>query len=152
MAIVIRWNPATDIFTLDDIMSHILEWTVDSLHARKREKSSAWTPTADMYETEKAIIIDIELAGIDKNSLEILFQDDYLFLRGNRPFSHQMQSAKIHRIERMYGHFQRVFQIPRPVDSQHISASYIQGVLKIILPNVNKPVPDQVSIPVTYNE
>ncbi len=150
MSIVIRWNSANDIFALnDDKMNQILEWTTDLLHVRKMEKSSAWIPAADVYGTDDAIIIELELTGIDKNSLDIVFQDGYLFLQGNRPFNPQMQSAKIHRIERMYGQFQRVFQIPHPVDAHHVSASYEQGVLRIILPKLAESVSDQVSISIT---
>lgn len=150
MSVVINWNPTNSIFTLDEILNQMLEWTSESGHeANKIEIGSAWVPAADMYETDEAIIIHIELAGIDKDSLEIVCQDDSLFLRGNRPLSHQMQSAKIHRIERMYGCFRRVFRIPQPVDSQHISVFYEQGVLKITLPRTNTPIVDNVKIPIT---
>jgi HSP20 family protein len=150
MSVVIRWNPTNSIFTLDEIINQMLEWTSDVSHeAKKAEMGSAWVPAADMYETDDAIIIHIELAGIEKDSLEILFQDDSLFLRGSRPLSTQMQSAKIHRIERMYGYFRRVFRIPQPVDSHHVSASYEQGVLKITLLKSKPSVTDRVNIPIT---
>lgn len=149
MPVVIRWNPVQNIFTLDDVISQMLEWTSDLMRIQKTEKSSAWVPAADMYETDEAVIIHMELAGIDRNSLEILFQDEFLFLRGERPFSSQMRSAKIHRIERMYGHFQRVFQISQPIDAQHVSASYEQGVLKIVLMKLKHSVTERVKIPIT---
>jgi HSP20 family protein len=149
MPTVIRWNSVTNIFALDEVISQMLEWTSDVIQElKKTEKVAAWVPAADMYETDDAVIIQIELAGIDKDSLEILFQDEHLFLRGNRPFSPQMQSAKIHRIERMYGYFQRVFRIPQPVDSPHISASYDQGVLKITLSKLKPSGADQVNVPI----
>lgn len=151
MSVVIRWNPTNSIFTLDEIINQMLEWTADVDHeAKKTELGSAWVPAADMYETDDAIIIHIELAGIEKDSLEILFQDDSLFLRGNRPLSTQMQSSKIHRIERMYGSFRRIFRIPQPVDAHHVSASYEQGVLKITLRKLKPSASDdRVNIPVT---
>lgn len=148
MSVVIRWNPTDSIFTLDEIINQMLEWTPD-IEVKKIEMGSAWVPAADMYETDDAIIIHIELAGIDKDSLEILFQDESLFLQGNRPLSAQMQSAKIHRIERMYGYFRRVFRIPQPVDAHHVSASYEQGVLKITLLKSKPSVTDRVNIPIT---
>ncbi len=150
MSVVISWNPTNSIFTLDEIINQMLEWTSDGSHeTNKIEIGSAWIPAADMYETDDAIIIHIELAGIDKDSLEIVFHDESLFLRGNRPLSHQMQSAKIHRIERMYGCFRRVFRIPQSVDPHRISASYEQGVLKITLQKLDVPVFDSVNIPIT---
>jgi HSP20 family protein len=150
MPIVMRWNPAHTIFELNDMLSQMLEWTVDMFHdERKLEKVSAWVPSADMYETDEAIIIQLELAGIEKDSLEILFQEEHLVLRGNRPLNSRMQSAKIHRLECLYGQFQRVFRIPHPVEAQKISTIYEQGVLKIVLPKVNTASFDQVNIPIS---
>jgi HSP20 family protein len=150
MSIVMRWNPVHTIFELNDMISQRLEWTAEMLpDERKLEKGSAWVPAADMYETDAAIIIQMELAGIEKDSLEILFQEEYLFLRGNRPLNSRMRSAKIHRLECLYGKFQRVFRIPHPVEARKISTIYEQGVLKIVLPKVNTASFDRVNIPIS---
>jgi HSP20 family protein len=150
MSVAIRWNPAHNIFALDDVINQMLEWPSDLIRIRETEISSAWVPAADVYETNDTIIIELELTGVDKSSLEILFQDEYLFLQGKRPLPPQMQSAKIHRIERLYGHFQRVFQIPQPVDVQHVSASYQQGVLKIMLAKFNQFVSGKVNVSILF--
>ncbi len=153
MSIVIRWDPAHTIFELHDRIGQMLAWTTDMLpDERKPEKGSAWVPTADMYETDAAIIIQMELAGIEKDSLEILFQEEHLVLRGNRPLNSRMQSAKIHRLECLYGQFQRMFRIPHPVDARKISAVYEQGVLKIVLPKVETASGDRVNIPISKSK
>ena len=146
MSVAIRWDPAHNIFALEDVINQMLEWTSDLVRLRETEVTTAWVPAADMYETHDVIIVELELTGVDRNSLEILFQDEYLFLRGERPLPPQMRSAKIHRIERLYGHFQRVFQMPQPVDVQHISAAYEQGMLKIILSKFKQSGADKVNV------
>ena len=103
-----------------------------------------------MYETDTDIIIQVELAGVDKKLLEIVFQEGYLLLQGERPLNAAMKSAKIHQIERMYGRFQRRFWIPVPTDSQRITASYAQGILHIILPKQHQQHTEHVSVPVTF--
>lgn len=150
MSVAVKWNPAHSIFVLDDAISQMLEWTADLLRLREPESGSAWVPAADMYETPEAIVVELELTGVDRNSLEILFQEEYLFLRGERPLTPQMQAAKIHRVERQYGHFQRVFQIPQPVDSHRISATYEQGVLKISLLKCKVSVSDKVNVVINF--
>jgi HSP20 family protein len=147
MPVVIKWNPANNIFSLEDAISQMLDQVSEHMAGRKTEKSSAWVPVADMYETDANIIIDIELAEIDKNSLEILYEEGYLLVRGERPFSSEMQSGRIHRIERMYGAFQRAFWIPTSVDSRMISATYDRGVLRIMLTKVKT---DHVKVPITF--
>ncbi len=147
MPVVIKWNPASNIFSLEDAISHMLDQVSEHMAGRRTEKSSAWVPVADMYETDEAVIIDIELAEIDKNSLEILYEEGYLLVRGERPFSSEMQCGRIHRVERMYGAFQRAFWIPTAVDSQMISATYDRGVLRIMLTKVKT---DHVKVPITF--
>ena len=150
MPVVIKWNPSNNLFVLDETISQILDQVSDFMHKRQAGTSSAWAPIADMYETDEALIIHAELAGIDKHSLEILYQEGYLLVRGKRPFTSEMQSAKIHRIERMYGLFHRTFWIPVPIDSQTIAASYDRGVLRIILPKLKHPETERVQIPITF--
>ncbi len=150
MPVVIRWNPVNNIFVLDEVISQMLDQVSDFIHKRKTETCSAWVPVADMYETKEAVIIDIELAEIDKHSLEILYQEGHLLVQGERPFSSEMRSAKIHRIERMYGFFQRRFSIPASVDGQTISASYDRGVLRIMLTKLKQPETERIKVPVTF--
>lgn len=151
MPVIIKWNPTEDLFVLNETFSQMLDQVSNIFQQRKTpEMSSAWAPIADMYETEDAFILHIELAGIDKETLEILFQENALLIRGKRPFNPHMQSAKIHRIERMYGLFQRTFWIPAPVEAQTITASYDRGVLHIHLPKLTHPDVEQVKIPITF--
>lgn len=151
MPIIIKWNPTDDLFVLNETVSQMMDQVSSILQKRKTlETTSAWTPIADMYENDKAFVLQIELAGIEKESLEILFQEGELLIRGKRPFHPQMQSAKIHRIERMYGLFQRMFRIPAPVDAQAITASYDRGVLRIHLPKLQHPDVEQVKVPITF--
>lgn len=150
MPIVIKWNPAYDILTLDDTLNQMLTRTPDALPVKKAEKKSAWTPAADMYETDDAIIIHVELGGIDKKSLEIIFQDGYLILQGNRPFSPQVSPTTIHRIERTYGAFQRIFRIPKPVDPRQVSAAYEQGILTIRFVKLAQDITETIKVPVTF--
>ena len=150
MPVIIKWNPINDIFVLDDTLNQMLGWSAEGVHTKKPEKNSAWTPAADMYETDDAIIIRIELAGIEKDTLEIVFHDGYLVLRGNRPFTPHVQPSKIHRIERSYGPFHRTFQIPKPVDARHVFAVYEQGFLTITLAKLSHPSSDKLKIPVTF--
>lgn len=151
MSIIITWNPTDDLFVLNETFNHTMDQVSSLLQKRKTsETTSAWAPIADMYENDEAFVLHIELAGIEQESLEILFQDSELLIRGKRPFHVQMQSAKIHRIERMYGLFQRIFRFPAPIDAQTITASYDRGVLSIHLPKLKHTDVEQVNIPITF--
>ncbi len=74
MPVIIKWNPADDLFVLNETFSQMLDQVSNIVQKRKTsETSSAWAAIADMYETDDAFILHIELAGIDKESLEEIF-------------------------------------------------------------------------------
>jgi HSP20 family protein len=147
MSIMINWNPVQEMFPLDDAMSHSLLWAPEAA-MKKNEVPSAWSPAADMYETEDAILIQVELTGINKDSLSVVFHNGYLVLEGTRPFQTAFQTAQVYRIERSYGFFQRSFWIPKPIDANQIVALYEQGILTITLTKVAPKVAETIKIPV----
>lgn len=150
MPVLTKWNPVHDVFALNDTLEQVLELVEEFVPRHKSDSCSAWTPVADMYETESAVIIHVELAAIDKQSLRLEFQDEALLLRGKRSFSTEMQSAKILRLERMYGTFQRRFWIPAAIDTQNITASYENGILHITLLKRQQDQSAQIDVPITF--
>jgi HSP20 family protein len=152
MPIILTWNPTDNLFVVHETFSQVMDQVSSLLQKRKSaEMTSAWAPIADMYENDEAFVLHVELAGIEQESLEILFQECELLIRGKRPFHPHMQSAKIHRIERMYGVFQRIFRIPAPIDAQAITASYDRGVLSIHLPKLQHTDVEQMNISMAFH-
>lgn len=150
MPAFIKWNPVNHLLMWDDAAEQMGEQFQDNICGRKSGTPSTWSPIADMYETETEVILNVELAGVDKRSLSIIFQDGYLLIQGSRPFGIDMQSAKIHRIEQMYGDFQRAFWVPVAIDAARISASYEHGILKIVLIKETDRSAKQVNVPITF--
>jgi HSP20 family protein len=150
MPVYTKWNAAHEMFALNETLEQVMDLVEEFAPRRKSDSFSTWTPAADMYETESAVVLHIELTGIDRHALELVFREGSLVLRGRRSFSSEMQSAKILRIERMYGVFQRSFWIPVSIDSQHITASYENGVLYIRLLKRQQDESAQVHVPITF--
>ncbi|PID56735.1 hypothetical protein CSB45_09830 [candidate division KSB3 bacterium] len=150
MPVYTKWNAVDDMFGLNETLDCVIELVKEIVPRRKLDSYSSWIPAADMYETESAVILHVELTGIDKEALELSYQEGYLVLRGRRSFSPEMQSAKILRIERMYGAFQRTFLIPTAIDSQLSTASYENGLLYIRLVKRQKGQDAHVNVPITF--
>ena len=150
MPVFVKWNPVNHRFALDDTLDLFFDDRAETCRKRYLSPSTNWTPLTDVSETATAITVLMELAGIEQATLEIIFQDGVLLVRGCRPFSQAMQTAKIHRIERMYGAFQRALRIPAAVDPQQMSASYERGLLKILLPKLPADSSEPVKIPITF--
>ena len=130
-----QWNPLQDLMVLQDRMNRLFE---DATQRRNKADATTgddferadWTPAADIYETDSAYLIAMDLPGIDREALELDVDDNRLIVRGTRAIS----ESKQHRAERPRGKFLRTFSVPGSVDQGKIGAEYKDGVLQIRLP------------------
>ena len=95
---------------------------------------SAWTPNTDVYETPDALIVKMEIAGIEKNDLEITLNDRLLLVRGHRKDPCRQRRCSFRQMEIDYGYFERRIVIPRMVDGRRVRAQFHNGFLHIELP------------------
>jgi HSP20 family protein len=106
-----------------------------------------WTPALDMYETEDAIVVLLDLAGVDAEKTEVQAQPQLLTVRGVRRERHgpylPNEQRSYHTLEIPYGRFERTVRLPPGTDVEGAHASYRDGLLEITLP---KRVPRQVPI------
>ncbi|HZQ10938.1 MAG TPA: Hsp20/alpha crystallin family protein [Anaerolineae bacterium] len=97
-------------------------------------KPNAWRPPTDVYETENAIVILIEVAGLDPDEIEVEFSDKILTIHGERLDCHPR--AACHCLEVQYGEFIRQVYLPGEYDIEASTAEYKDGFLTITLPKV----------------
>jgi HSP20 family molecular chaperone IbpA len=101
-----------------------------------------WTPNVNLYEIELAYLVCVDLAGVDKNKIDLEIVEGRLTIRGKRavpicPDSGNEQSTtrvRIHLMEIDHGAFARDVELPVNVVSSHITAKYHDGMLWIELP------------------
>lgn len=107
------------------------------------QKSPLWRPPTDVYETDEAVIILIEIAGMDPDKIEVEFSDKVLTVSGRRQDMHRRASC--HCLEVQYGDFVSEVYLPGQYDLEAIQAEYKDGFLTITLPKTN-PKPRQIAI------
>lgn len=90
----------------------------------------------EMEETDKEIIVRVELPGMEKEDCHITIDGGMLYLRGEKHFERTTQDSTYHVMERAYGAFQRAIPLPRNVDTNDAQASYKNGVLTVRLPKL----------------
>ena len=102
---------------------HSISWTV---------RSSAWSPPTDVYETEDAIIVRVEVAGMREEDFEIALEDGFLKISGTRPDVPERRAY--HQMEIRFGKFSTAVGLPAPVNVEKSQAEYEDGFLTITLP------------------
>ena len=90
-------------------------------------------PALDIQELEKQYRITVEVPGVDEKDLEVTVEDDVLLVRGEKRQTQDRVDGGAHRIERMYGSFQRVLNLPDDADPEAVQAGFQNGVLTLTI-------------------
>ena len=95
---------------------------------------SHWVPNTDVYVTEDALVIKVELAGMRKEDLELTVEANRLTITGHRPDGCRAPKCKFLVMEIDYGSFQSVIELPPGYDLSQAKAAYQNGFLRVDVP------------------
>ena len=104
-----------------------------------------YIPYADIYETDEALTVVMEMPGVEKKDINIGLENDVLRVDG------QIDLAKYDSMEPVYteynvGHYTRSFTLSNKIDQQQISAQLDDGVLTLTLPKTKEAQPRKIPI------
>ena len=112
--------------------------------------TASWVPPTDVSESMESIEITMELAGVNPDDVRISLENNVLTIHGEKRQEAEQDDDRVHRIERIYGMFQRTFVLPNTVDPDRIEARYENGVLTVRIPKSERARPRE--IPVTASQ
>jgi HSP20 family protein len=102
-------------------------------------------PTADIYETNDALNVVLEMPGVDKNSVDIRVEDGVLKIEGRLDFSKYEGLQPLY-TEYNVGHYSRSFRLSSKIDQNKIAAELNDGVLSLVLPKVEEAKPRTIQV------
>jgi len=92
------------------------------------------TPSVDVAETDKEVVVTAELPGIEEKDVDVTFADGVLTIKGEKKAEKEEKDKNFHRVERGYGAFSRAIGMPADVEEDKVKASFAKGVLTVTLP------------------
>ena len=103
------------------------------------DRKALWVPHTDVYATEDALFIKVELAGMKSENLQLTAEEHTLKISGERP--DESRSAKINFLvmEIDYGPFETILELPPGYDLSQAQASYLNGFLTVKVPVSKTP-------------
>lgn len=131
-----RWDPWRELFSIRDEIDRLFERFFTPVEVETRE--FVWTPSIDMYETEKELVVKAELPGLTTKDVEITLTDDTLSIKGEKKEAEEVKGENYYRKETRYGSFHRSIRLPVPVKKEDIKATFKDGVLEIRLPKAEE--------------
>jgi HSP20 family protein len=92
----------------------------------------AWRPPTDVYETDQALIIRVEVAGMREADFTISLVERTLTIRGIRQDTSERRAY--HQMEIAFGEFTTEVELPYSIVSDKVEATYRDGFLRVMLP------------------
>lgn len=108
---------------------------------------AVWRPLADVFVSGGKVVVRLELAGVTRENIDLTYREGELRVRGGRPGSEGPEDYWL--MEMPHGRFERVVEIPLPVDPDGIEAVCKDGLLEIRLPIAEKSVQAHTTVKVT---
>lgn len=121
-------------------------------HKREVEKKQESTmpvrdfvPVTDIFETEQALTVVLEMPGVSKESVEVGVENDVITITG------RIDSSKYEGLQPLYteyniGNYSRSFQISSKIEQEGIQAELKDGVMTLVLPKAEKAMPRRISV------
>lgn len=104
-----------------------------------------FTPDVDIFETDHALTLLVDMPGVSSDSLTIDLRDDTLTITGNAsPGIRAGEESLL--MEYDTGTYYRQFSLSEIVDQNKIDAQLKNGVLRLILPKVERAAPRKIAV------
>ncbi len=128
-----------------DRLASLMDGQLDRLlqtHFSQFAETDAWSPPINAYRRAEQIEVCVDLAGVEKDTIDIRVEPGRLTLRGVRhapqPECPPGESIQILAMEINHGPFSRTFNLPQEIDSNHITAEQNNGLLWIRMPIITE--------------
>ena len=108
----------------------------------EHDSGAHWAPNTDVYATDEGLVIKVELAGMRSENLQITVEEgNKLRIAGERPDGCRAAKFNFLAMEIYYGPFENVLEVPPGYDLSQAKASYLNGFLRIDVPQQSVPPP-----------
>jgi HSP20 family protein len=144
--IVDRWEPFGNLVGIQGEVSRLFDTFAGRPMAGATQTGRRWLPSVDMHETKDDLVLRVELPGVTEKDVAVSIIGDLLTIKGERRWDDQSKDQKFLHVERVYGEFERLVQLPMAVQADKVKAAYRDGVLEITLPKAEELKPREIKI------
>jgi len=146
---MVRRNPAiTEVLRLQEDLNHLLCDLTVRVSGEFMDSANHWVPNIDLSEDGAEIVVKAEVPGVSQADLEIVFQEGYLQIRGEKRQPSHPDKVRYLCLERGYGRFYRTIYLTIAVDISSARARLASGVLTITLPKLSNRRKQEKIIPI----
>ncbi|WP_035608028.1 Hsp20/alpha crystallin family protein [Haloferula sp. BvORR071] len=132
MNALIRWDPFRELADVHGRLSSILGRSPQNGTSNQGETPASpdWSPVVDIAENDGGYLLKVEIPGVREDAVSVRMEGRSLSVQGERK-PEWSDDVRYLRMERAYGAFSRVFQLPENVNPDSVEARFKHGVLEI---------------------
>ena len=104
-----------------------------------------FVPATDIFETEQALTVSMEMPGVDKDNVEVSVENDVFRINGKIDFSKYEGLQPLY-TEYNIGNYSRSFELSSKIEQGAIKAELKDGVMTLVLPKAEKAKPRRIAV------
>jgi HSP20 family protein len=104
-----------------------------------------FVPATDIFESDHALTMLVEMPGVSKESIEVKVEGDILTIDGRIDFSKYEGLQPLY-TEYNVGNFSRTFQLSNEIEQAGIKAELKDGVMRLVLPKAERAKPRRIEV------
>ncbi len=108
--------------------------------------TAALRPAMDVIENENEVVIRVDLPGLSPDDLSIQVDGNLLTISGEFASADEQEGERYHHRERRAGEFKRSLRLSELIDTEHVAATFENGVLNLALPKLPEAQPKQIKV------
>lgn len=125
------WHPGSEI----ESVRRQLDKMFDQLALNTQNTPYTWQPAIELIDAGDNLILKAQLPGIEGKDVEIQVTQKAVAIVGEYPTEQKEDQRQLHS-EFRYGKFQRILQLPYPIQNDQVKADFTNGILTLTLPKV----------------
>jgi HSP20 family protein len=130
-----RRQPGKEMVSFRNEMDNLFNrfFDMDFPISRRLFGDGEWAPRVDVIEGKGDITVKAEIPGCEAKDIDAKLVGRTLTISGEKKQDKEETDENLHRVERSYGGFYRMIELPSEVIQEDIDAIYKKGVLKLVL-------------------
>ena len=130
---VLKGKVRREFAALEEQLDRVFERAFGS-GLRLPTRTDTYRPALDVYETDDATVVQVELSGVSAEDIRLIVDGEYLQISGSRRVVSDPPARRHLRLEIPQGQFERVLRMRNPYDPDRVTASLEAGLLRVTLP------------------
>jgi HSP20 family protein len=126
--------PSVEVSDLAEDVREIFEELATTLKTEQRAHSGECHPAVDVFETDAAVEIVMDVSGISAEAVRIVFRAGVVLIAGEKAPPVAREPQTFHLVEREFGRFARAVRVAGAFDVQAGQATMRDGELTVVLP------------------